>query len=138
MNDEPLVTGLAHVCFVVSDLERSEAFYCQALGLQRAFSFVNDRGETFGHYVHVGGRQFIELFQRELAPRAEAQSYQHICLEVDDLPRTVATLRERDVSCTDPKLGSDKAWQAWIEDPDGNRIELHQYTSDARQVPWLA
>ncbi|MGC9359404.1 MAG: VOC family protein [Anaerolineae bacterium] len=34
MTDEPLVTGLAHVCFVVSDPARSEAFY-RALGFER-------------------------------------------------------------------------------------------------------
>ncbi len=138
MTHQPIIAGLAHVCFIVSDLERAATFYCETLGLQRAFSFVNDQGVTFGHYIHVGGRQFIELFQRDLAPRAEGQSYQHLCLEVADLAHTVSVLRGRGVACTDPQLGSDNAWQAWIQDPDGNRIELHQYTPEAKQMAWLA
>jgi catechol 2,3-dioxygenase-like lactoylglutathione lyase family enzyme len=138
VTDKPIIAGLAHVCFVVADLERSTSFYCETLGLQRAFSFVNDQGVVFGHYIHLGGRQFIELFQRELAARADGQSYQHLCLEVENLSHTVTTLRQRGVDCTEPKLGSDNAWQAWIQDPDGNRIELHQYTPEAKQMAWLS
>jgi predicted enzyme related to lactoylglutathione lyase len=57
-------------------------------------------------------------------------------LEVDDLELTVAALRGRGVEVSNPKLGSDQSWQAWLADPDGNRIELHQYTPKSRQRPW--
>jgi catechol 2,3-dioxygenase-like lactoylglutathione lyase family enzyme len=123
-----MITGLAHVCFTASDLARSEAFYRDALGLAHAFDFTNDKGEKFGVYLHAGGRTFLELFQGKVDPPAQGQAYRHICLEVDDLAATVAALRERGVDVTDPKLGSDQSWQAWLADPDGNRIELHQYT----------
>ena len=42
------------------------------------------------------------------------------------------------VTVTDKKLGSDNSWQAWLSDPDGNRIELHQYTAQSLQTPSLA
>jgi hypothetical protein len=32
------------------------------------------------------------------------------------------------------KMGSDHSWQAWLADPDGNRIELHAYTPESNQV----
>ena len=38
---------------------------------------------------------------------------------------------------TAPNLGADHSWQAWLADPDGNRIELHQYTPESKQTPWL-
>ena len=31
------------------------------------------------------------------------------------------------------KLGGDGAWQAWITDPSGVRIELMQYSEDSSQ-----
>ena len=47
--------------------------------------------------------------------------------------------RAQGVEVSDAKLGGDNAWQAWITDPDGNRIELHCYTPQSQQNgPWLA
>ena len=106
-----MITGIAHACFTVSDLERSIAFYRDGLGLTPAFDFVNDEGRRFGVYLHAGGRNFIELFEGELG--------------------------ERGVEVSDPKLGKDQSWQAWIADPDGNRFELHQYTAESWQAPAL-
>jgi len=132
-----MITGIAHTCFHVADLERSVAFYCDGLGFRHAFDFVRDTGERHGCYLHIGGRQFIELFQRPLGERADGQSFRHICLEVDDINATVAELRGRGVEVTDPKMGSDESWQSWIEDPDGNRMELHQYTPASWQAPYV-
>jgi len=132
-----MITGMAHACFTVSDLERSLAFYRDALGLNPAFDFVNDEGRRFGIYLHLGGRTFIELFEGQLGERAEGQPFRHICLEVDDIQSTVVALRERGLEVSDPKLGTDRSWQAWITDPDGNRIELHHYTAESKQAPHL-
>ena len=132
-----MITGIAHACFTVSDLDRSIHFYQDLLGLKPAFDFCREDGTRFGLYLHLGGRNFIELFQGELGERAERQSFKHICLEVDDIQSTVATLRERGLEVSDPKLGSDQSWQAWIADPDGNRFELHQYTPQSWQAPAL-
>ena len=133
-----MITGIAHACFTVRDLERSIAFYRDGLGLQPAFDFVNEEGRRFGLYLHVGGRNFIELFQGQLNDRAEGQSFRHICLEVDYIEATVAALRGRGAEVSDPKLGKDQSWQAWVTDPDGNRFELHQYTAESWQTPSLA
>jgi glyoxylase I family protein len=133
-----MITGMAHACFVVSDLERSLAFYRDQLDLPEAFSFINDAGHRHGVYLYLGERNFIELFEGTLGTPAEQQSYKHICLEVDDLEATVAAMRAQGVEVSDPKLGRDQSWQAWIADPDGNRIELHQYTPESWQAPSLA
>lgn len=135
--DRPLIRGLAHVCFTVSDLQRSLDFYCGTLGLQPAFEFVRPTGERYGQYIHVGGRAFIELFEGGVAERAEGQPYRHVCLEVDDIEEAVRRLQERGVAVTDVKVGNDRSYQAWISDPDGNRIELHGYTPESKQAPYL-
>ncbi len=132
-----MITGIAHVCFTVSDLDASVAFYVEGLGLTHAFDFLRDSGERYGVYLKAGNRTFVELFVGEVAAAADGQSYRHFCLEVDDLAATVAEFRGRGVEVTAPKLGSDHSWQSWLTDPDGNRIELHQYTPESQQAPHL-
>jgi len=132
-----MITGIAHVCFTVRDLDASIAFYRDKLGLGEAFDFINDAGERFGVYLRAGRRTFVELFTGEPAERDDGQSYKHVCLEVDDMDATVAALRAAGVEVTDPTSGSDRSVQAWLADPEGNRIELHQYTPRSRQAPHL-
>ena len=134
-----MITGLAHVCFIVGDLEASTAFYRDKLGFKPAFEFRREDGTKFGQYLHIGGRTFIELFQGgKREANGEAMSYRHFCLEVDDIGETVAGLRGRGVEVSEIKEGSDHSWQAWLADPDGNRIELHGYTGESKQGPYLA
>jgi predicted enzyme related to lactoylglutathione lyase len=56
---------------------------------------------------------------------------------VDDIEQTVRALRARGVEVSEVKMGGDQSWQAWLADPDGNRIELHQYTPESWQAPFL-
>ncbi len=132
-----MIKGLAHVCFIVRDLDASIAFYRDKLGMKEAFPFLKDDGTRFGVYLHVGARNFIELFVGKPEPYNDKQSYRHICLEVEDIQFAVKTLRKKGVEVTDVKMGSDKSWQAWLADPDGNKIELHHYTPESKQTPWL-
>ena len=133
-----MITGIAHACFNVADLDRAIDFYSNKLGMPVAFEFKNEDGVRFGVYIKLGRRTFLELFRGDVGAKAEKQSFSHICLEVDDIAKTVAEWRARGVEVEDPKMGCDNAWQAWLSDPDGNRIELHNYLPDSWQTPHLA
>ena len=132
-----MIKTLAHVCFTVKDLERSRVFYEEGLGLRLAFDFRNEQGERFGIYLHVGDRTFLELFIGSVADGGQRGSFGHICLEVDDIQETVADLKGRNIEIGEISMGSDHSWQAWLKDPDGNAIELHQYTPESQQVAAL-
>jgi catechol 2,3-dioxygenase-like lactoylglutathione lyase family enzyme len=132
-----MVTALAHICFTVRNLEVAEEFYRDRIGLTPAFDFVNDLGERFGVYLHIGGRSFLELFQGAPHGATGRASYAHFCLEVEELAATVAELRAKGVEVSDPAMGADGSWQAWLADPDGNRIELHQYMPESKQAQAL-
>jgi catechol 2,3-dioxygenase-like lactoylglutathione lyase family enzyme len=133
-----MIKGLAHVCFFVDDLEASEAFYRDQLGLKPAFEFRHDDGTKFGQYFHAGGRTFVEIFQAKPdAGDAQSGRHRHICFEVDDIHATVAELQRRGVQVKPIRSGSDHSLQAWLADPDGNLIELHGYTAESKQQPWL-
>ena len=132
-----MISGLAHVCFHVSDLDQAIDFYQNKLGLTPAFDFIDDQGNKYGQYLYLGERTFIEIFQGQLAERAEGQPFRHICLEVDDIHKTVDELKAKGLEVTEIKTGKDHSYQAWITDPDGNRIELHHYTPESKQTPWV-
>lgn len=132
-----MIIGHAHTCFTVSNLDDAVTFYVTKLGLSVAFEFRRDDGTRYGVYLKLGPRAFLELFQGDLAVKAERQSYAHICLECDDVLDTTETLRSRGVEVTEPRLGMDRSWQAWVTDPFGNRIELHSYTPESWQTPYL-
>jgi len=132
-----MIKGLSHACFHVSDLGQSVSFYRDKLGLPLAFELSLNEGKTQGVYLHVGGRTFIELFQDTPIPTPKDASYRHICLEVDDIGETVEELRKRGAEVGKISLGGDQSYQAWLSDPDGNRIELHQFTDKSLQVKAL-
>ena len=132
-----MIQGIAHLCFTVRDLNAAETFYVQTLGLKHAFDFRDESGRRTGVYLYAGGRNFIEMFEGSHEPAADGQSYRHVCLEVGDIDAVVEHLAGRGVETTEPHMGADGSWQAWLTDPDGNRIELHQYTTDSKQAPCL-
>jgi len=132
-----MVKALAHICFTVKDVEASIAFYQDKLGFRHAFDFLNDKGKRRGAYLHIGGRSFIEMFQGEVGAPPVKPSYRHFCLEVDDIEKTAAAFRARGVEVSAVEMGGDNSWQAWLADPDGNRIELHAYTETSWQKPAL-
>jgi hypothetical protein len=45
----------------------------------------------------------------------------------------VTLIESRGVTVTGRKTGNDRSRQAWVKDPDGNLIELQEYTPQSRQ-----
>ena len=127
-----MITRLAHVCLGATDLAASRDFYVQQLGLELAFEFFRG-AQPIGFYLRAGSGTFIEVFADAAEVETERTRIKHFCLEVEDLEGVVATLTERGVPVTGQKLGADNAWQAWITDPSGIRIELMQYQPDSTQ-----
>jgi catechol 2,3-dioxygenase-like lactoylglutathione lyase family enzyme len=132
-----MVKGIAHVCFVVSDLERSIRFYRDALGMTPAFDFRNESGRRTGLYLHAGSRTFIELFEGQSSQPKDPASFRHVCLEVEDVETAVKRIRQAGIEASDAKLGRDHSFQAWLADPDGNHIEIHGYTPESEQEKYL-
>ena len=131
-----MIRSLAHICFTVRDLAASTAFYGDQLGFEQAFPFINEAGERFGQYFHIGHGTFLELCQGDHTDLDASQSYRHFCLQVEDIDAEVVRLREAGLEVGDVTTGSDNSFQAWLTDPDGNHIELHQYTPESKQAPW--
>lgn len=73
------------------------------------------------------------------SPGWDAIGVNHFCLCVDDLDAVLAQMESAGIPLLiGKKMGMDNNYQAWIEDPDGNRIELMQITPNAMQREALA
>lgn len=106
-----------HVSVNVGDVDRALAFYVDVLGLKRR----DDRPAIGpGAWLDAGGQQ-VHLIAGE-RPTARGQ---HFAVLVDDLDAVVAELRSGHVEVGDPHpIGRNR--QAFLSDPDGNLIELHE------------
>jgi catechol 2,3-dioxygenase-like lactoylglutathione lyase family enzyme len=113
--------GVHHVAINVSDVPEAVDFYVDVLGL----SSRDDRPDIGidGAWLDAGGQQ-VHLLE---APMPTAMG-QHFALHVDDIDATVAELRGRGLAVSDPSsIGPDR--QAFLQDPSGNSIELHEVGS---------
>lgn len=132
-----MIKGIAHLAFQVTDMERAVRFYETALGFRRKFTLEDDRKNPWIVYLQVNERQFIELFyaKKPLSQTAETVSYQHLCIEVEDIQAVAKALEKSGVRLVHPVIkGLDHNWQCWIADPDGNPIELMEYGVGALQL----
>ncbi len=126
-----MIKAIAHLCIFSSDLEKSRAFYCDALGLEPHFEFHKE-GKLFGFYLKVAAGQFIEIFSTEAA-EVGRQRIHHFCLEVEDMDALCEKLTRHGIAVKPKKLGCDQTWQCWCQDPDGTDIEFQQYTPQSSQ-----
>ncbi len=133
-----MITGLGHIAFRITNLEQSLDFYCNKLGFREAFRLERE-GEPSPWivYLQVAPNQFLELFpgaQGGIPPRNGA-GYNHFCLVVDDLQATLRELEARGLALSGQlQQGLDHNWQYWINDPDGNAIELMQIMPESPQA----
>ncbi len=122
---------IAHVCLNVKDLDRSLDFYTR-VGFEPAFRFTR-QGRPFGVYLKLAEASFIEIFEDPNLLAPVNTGLVHFCLESEDLDKLMADLRSRGIECSEKKLGCDNTWQIWLEDPDGNAFEIHQYSPTSMQ-----
>lgn len=144
-----MIKQIAHLCLKTSQLDRMIAFYRDGLGATVKFRYLRNDGAPIGIYFSFGERTFLEVFDHADAHRRSKSAkpfepledprdpwlakYNHFCFEVADLDAYVGLLESRQITVTGRKVGNDHSHQAWITDPDGNLIELQEYTDQSRQ-----
>ena len=135
------VSSIAHVAIRVKDVDRTLNFYVGKLGLREMIRLDRD-GRLWLLYLRITDNQFLEVFPEGVGERAaerEVVGYNHMCLEVADIDVALRELEAAGVPLIrDRQMGADGNWQAWIEDPDGHRIELMQMMPDSLQAKAIA
>ncbi len=123
------IQGLDHVALTVRDLDASEAWYREVLGLERVFEGEWDGEPRF----LVAGDSGLALFRvrdgRDSAEPAPIRAL-HVAFRVDrasfDAARAALAARELDVRFAD----HDVAHSIYFRDPDGHQLELTTYELD--------
>lgn len=135
------ITGIGHVAIKVKDIDRSLAFYTGILEFPEMLRLKRDDGGLWLIYLRITEDQYLELFpnaEGDRAPGLNANGLNHFCLTVADLDDVVARVVEKGVTLYRPvKTGADGNRQAWLEDPDGNRIEFMEMHPDCLQFDGL-
>jgi catechol 2,3-dioxygenase-like lactoylglutathione lyase family enzyme len=122
------VTGFDHHVLVVSDVERSLAWYCGELGLEGERVEEWRRGDAPFPSVRIDATTIIDL----LAGERGEQNMDHFCLVV--APTDLATLAASgrfDVMGGPARLfgAQGRGEGIYVRDPDGNVVELRHYGS---------
>lgn len=135
--------GLDHTAIVVSDTDKSLAFYRDLLGLKvvgGAHNYGTEQehlNQVFGANLritalraeHGPGIEFLEYLAppggRDLAPDAKANDlvFWNTQLLVDDLPNQVQALRARGARFVSKPSGDSSA--QIVRDPDGHALQLN-------------
>jgi len=140
-----MIKKLAHVCLFTDRADAMIAFYRDVLGFPVKFTMSHDDGTVFGWYFACGDLTFVEIFDQRgavkqwggevVAMRSNQQAHaRHFCFEVEGLETEVARLEKLGLEVRPVSVGMDHSKQAWIKDPDGNDIELMEYTLRSRQL----
>ncbi len=119
------VVGFDHVVFNCTDIERSLAWYCEELGLESVRVEEWRRGEVLFPSVRVNAETIIDLFP---APRT-GENANHICLVVEPVDLDALAARFPGSRRADDLFGAQGfASSLYVNDPDGNTVELRYYS----------
>ena len=162
-------SGLTHVSLRVKDYQKALDFYCRGLGFEKMFEYTRkdfyeldpsqapkeskgDENDIWLVYLRIRPRQYLEIFPvpEEEVVKHGNQSFFHFSLQVDDIKKTVDTLRKRGIKIYKfssdiagdkqipeifmPLIGKCRSRIAWTCDPDGNEIELMELTPQSAQI----
>ena len=126
-----MIKQIAHICILAKDLEETSKFYTEVLGLEKSFEFEQKDGKIRGYYIKIGNNTFFEIYQ---GTPGEVGNIHHVSIEVDDLQSLIEKVRSHGIDIADKTYGGDNAWQTWLTDPNGVKLELHEYTPESSQI----
>jgi lactoylglutathione lyase len=131
------ITGIGHVAIKVKDLDRSLDYYVNKFGFREMMRLSKEDGSVWLVYLRITDEQYLEVFpgaENDRAPGWDANGLNHVCLTVDNIDPVLAQVKAAGLSLLMPlKTAVDGNRQAWLEDPDGNRIELMEMAPDSLQ-----
>jgi catechol 2,3-dioxygenase-like lactoylglutathione lyase family enzyme len=117
------VTGVSELVLEVVDLAAAEEFYAGKLGLP----VVERWPEREAIWVMAGDRTRIGLWRPQVGvERGRGGVHVHYAMHITEsaYDAAVARLREHGLAVAEHHFGTDHGRAAYVEDPDGNVVEL--------------
>lgn len=126
---QSMIRSLDHLVLTVADIERTVAFYCGVLGMERVTFGAGRVALSFGTQkinLHEKGREFEP---KALAP---APGSADLCfIAATPLAEAIAALGKAGVAIEEGPVARTGAMgpitSVYVRDPDGNLIEISQY-----------
>ncbi len=123
-----------HVCFLVADKEKEADFYCNRLGLKRMFDQSFPNTEVSAIYVRIAPGQFLELIGNFPEGEKSKIGFGHLCLHVEDIYAAHRELTEKGLNPTKVEMGAARCMKFYLDDPEGNTLEIMQLLPDSLQT----
>lgn len=129
------IKRIDHIAIVVEDMEKTLAFWRDALGMELAHILNVPAEQSQVAFLPAGGSE-IELVQptsgdsglaRYLEKRGPGMH--HVCLEVDDIAAMLAQLKGKGVQLIneEPRVGADGKKYAFIHPKSANGVMVELY-----------
>lgn len=116
------ITALDHYTIGTPDLERSVAFYEQAIGLvsgpRPPFDFP-------GAWLYAGERPIVHLFVADAAGAPRTGAFDHIAFTAHGIDEMAKRLEARSIPYRRQTVPGRTMQQLFLTDPDGIRLELN-------------
>jgi catechol 2,3-dioxygenase-like lactoylglutathione lyase family enzyme len=126
----PAITGIAHVAFRVSDVDK-EVNFLGKLGYEESFA-ITSGPKTMEVFVKVNDRQFIEIYPQ--TDRSQPLGWMHVCYESDALEGLDALYASHGLNPTKVvKAGAGNLIFS-LKDPEGRTTEFTQYMPGSRHT----
>ena len=128
---------LGHINFKTRDLKASIKFY-ETLGFKTFLELTDEDHKPWIVYLRFDDNLYLELTGggKDRSPGPEPTGFNHMCITVSNIEAAAKELEAAGLKLMNPlKLtkGLDNNRGAWVEDPDGNRIELMEMAPDCVQ-----
>jgi len=117
-NDAIRLKSVNHLTYNVSNKERALRFWEDVLGVKQIPSQV-DRDHII--WLQLPSGAMVHLVETSEAPSTPSH---HGAFEVDDIDAAAKALQGKGVETTDITTRNDGQRNFFINDPDGNRIEI--------------
>lgn len=121
-----------HVALTVKNLSESIAFYKDVFNATIVKSFERPDLQGKAAFLKVDNAH-LELWEfadgkenKDSLKDLKIIGLRHIAFEVEDLDESVASLRLKGLTLTEPNLGASGHRYAFTQDPTGIRIELYE------------
>ena len=124
------ITGIAHIAFRVSDLDR-EITFLGKLGYEESFAIAS-AGKTMEVFVKVNDRQFIEIYPQ--SNPAQPLGWMHVCYEAGDLDALVKYYLSIGLKAAPVRKAGAGNLISATDDPEGRVTEFTQYMPGSRHM----
>jgi len=118
------VTSIAYTAYPGKDVPKLLAFYRDTLGLKVDRAHPSEKAAELVEFA-IGNDHWFSLVPEKFLGRA-AGSGAGVVFEVDDIEAALTAVRATAKSADDKPTDYPTCRTAWFEDPEGNKVGLHQ------------